>query len=205
MNNTARLSLLLLIALPTLASAAGAEAPGPSAVIRETVDEVIAALNDDSVTGNERARRIEQIAYARFDFEIMSRLVVARNWKQFDAEQKTAFQNEFKRFLANSYRARIDGYEQEKVDIVSERQEPRGDVTVRTRIVGGEYDGTNIDYRLRNRGEGWLVIDVVIEGISLVSNYRDQFKEVLASGGPDELVKRLAAKNAEVGTSATGG
>jgi len=204
-NATARLFLLLLIALPSLASTAAAEDPGPSAVVRETVDAVIAVLTDDSVTGDERARRIERIAYARFDFEIMSRLVVARSWKQFDPEQQAAFQNEFKRFLANNYRARIDGYQQEKVDIVSERKEPRGDVTVRTRIVGGEYDGANIDYRLRNRGGGWLVIDVVIEGISLVSNYRDQFKEVLASGGPDELVKRLAAKNAEVGTSATGG
>jgi phospholipid transport system substrate-binding protein len=204
-NAVVRSFLLLLTTLSAFASTAAAESPGPSVVVRETADAVIAVLTDESVAGDERARRIEEIAYARFDFETMSRLVVARSWRQFDPEQKAAFQKEFKRFLANNYRARIDGYKQEKVDIVSERKEPRGDVTVRTRIVGGEYDGANIDYRLRNRDRGWLVIDVVIEGISLVSNYRDQFKEVLASGGPNELVKRLAAKNAEVGTTATGG
>jgi len=199
-----RLLIPLLCLLPALALAQAAASPGPRAVIRETVDDVLAVLNDDSVAGDERARRIEQIAYARFDFEVMSRLVLARNWKRFDADQQKAFTSEFKRFLANNYRARIDGYEQEKVDILSERKEVRGDVTVRTRIMGGDYDGTNIDYRLRNRGRGWLVIDVIIEGISLVSNYRDQFKEVVSSGGPDELVKRLAAKNAEA-ASATGG
>ena len=205
MNALARLLLLLVIVLPTMASAQDKEFEEPRAVVRQTIDAVISALNDDTVTGDERARRIERIAYARFDFEIMARLVLARNWKQLDAEQQTVFRAEFKRFMANNYRARIDGYEQEKVDIVSERQEPRGDVTVRTRIVGGDFDGANIDYRLRNRGSGWRVIDVVIEGISLVSNYRDQFKEVLADGGPDELLRRLAAKNASATTAAAGG
>ena len=69
---------------------------------------------------------------------------------------------------------------------------------MRTRIVGGEYEGANIDYRLRNRTDEWLVIDVVIEGISLVSNYRDQFKAVLSEGGgPDGLLERLRKKTRE--------
>jgi len=194
----------VFLALTALSGAAAAATPGAQAVVRETVDDVLNVLNDDTLVDDARARRIEDIAYARFDFETMSRLVLARSWKRFDADQRVAFVAEFKRFLANNYRARIDGYEQEKVDVLAERKEPRGDVTVRTRIVGGQYDGTNIDYRLRDRGEGWLVIDVVIEGISLVSNYRDQFKEVLSRGGPDELLQRLASKNAEAST-ATGG
>ena len=196
--------ILLLCLTPFLAHAQASGSQGARAVVRETVDQVIAVLNDTSVTGNERARRIENIAYARFDFPTMSRLVLARNWKRFDAEQRVTFEKEFKRFLANNYRDRIDGYEQEQVEILAERKEPRGDVTVRTRIVGGEYDGTNIDYRLRNRGNGWLVIDVVIEGISLVSNYRDQFREVISSGGPDELLSRLAAKNESISTPSGG-
>jgi len=199
-----RLLIALLCLTPFLAHAQASGSQGAREVVRDTVDDVIAVLNDPSVTGNERARRIENIAYARFDFPTMSRLVLARNWKRFDAEQRVTFEKEFKRFLANNYRDRIDGYEQEQVEILAERKEPRGDVTVRTRIVGGEYDGTNIDYRLRNRGNGWLVIDVVIEGISLVSNYRDQFKEVLSSGGPDELLSRLAAKNASISTPSGG-
>jgi len=200
-----RLLIALLLALPALAWAEGEGTPGPRAVVRETVDEVLAVLADETASGDVRARRIEEIAYARFDFATMSRLVVARNWKRFDADQRVAFQKEFKHFLANNYRARIDGYEQEQVDVLAERQEPRGDVTVRTRIVGGKFDGTTVDYRLRDRGRGWLVIDVVIEGISLVSNYRDQFKEVISRGGPEELLTKLAAKNADSTPTATGG
>jgi hypothetical protein len=81
--------------------------------------------------------------------------------------------------------------------VVGERQEPRGDVTVLTKVVGGEYDGSLVDYRMRSKNGGpWLVIDVIVEGVSLVSNYRDQFKEVLSNGGPEELLRRLKEKNA---------
>ena len=65
-----------------------------------------------------------------------------------------------------------------------------------TKIVGGEFDGATVDYRLRSKdGSPWLVIDAVIEGVSLVSNYKDQFKEVLGSGGPDLLIQKLRDKN----------
>ncbi len=190
--------IALLCLLPGLALAQAA-ALGPREVVRETVDDVIRVLNDESVSVDERARRIEGIAYARFDFDTMSRLVLARNWKRFDGDQRVTFKEEFKRFLANNYRARIDGYEQERVEILSERKEPRGDVTVRTRIMGGNYDGTNIDYRLRNGGKGWLVIDVVIEGISLVANFRDQFRDVMGREGPVTLIDKLKEKNASHG------
>ena len=75
------------------------------------------------------------------------------------------------------------------------REEPRGDVTVQTRVIGGQFNGASVDYRLRKTGEEWRVIDVVIEGISMVSNFRDQFKAVVSSGGPDLLLKQLREKN----------
>jgi phospholipid transport system substrate-binding protein len=95
-----------------------------------------------------------------------------------------------------NYGNRIERYDQEKVDIVGERQEPRGDVTIQSVVRGGEFEGATVDYRLRQREGRWLVIDVIVEGISLVSNFRDQFKEVLARGGPEELLEQLRAKNA---------
>ena len=100
--------------------------------------------------------------------------------------------------LANNYRSRFDSYSGESVDLLGDRAEPRGDVTVRTRLVGGDNDGVNIDYRLRQTDGRWLVIDIVVEGISIVSNYRDQFKAVLSGGNsPDDLLEKMRHKNAQ--------
>jgi phospholipid transport system substrate-binding protein len=179
--------------------------PGPREVIEQTVEAVLAVLRDSSLSQGDRRAAIEAIAYERFDFTTMSKLVLARNWKRFSAEQREDFMREFKDYLADSYGQRIDRYEQEEVEIAGEREEPRGDVTVQTRIVGGEYAGATVDYRLRGRTGRWLVIDVVVEGISLVSNYRDQFREVLSNGGPDHLLGKLREKNASSAVTASNG
>jgi phospholipid transport system substrate-binding protein len=76
------------------------------------------------------------------------------------------------------------------------RLEPRNDVTVLTQVVGGQFDGVEMNYRLRERGGEWRVIDVVIEGVSLVANFRSQFKQVLSRGDPDDLLEQMRKKNA---------
>ena len=177
--------------------AAQATRSAPMTVVSDTVDEVIAVLNDASLSSEERRSRIEEIAYQRFDFVTMSRLVVARYWKRFTPAQQDELVREFKEFLARTYGDRIDRYNQEQIEIVGERQEPRGDVSVLTRIVGGEYDAAEVDYRLRGEDGSWRIIDVKIEGISLVLNYRDQFKAVLSRGGPDGLLEALRKKNVD--------
>ena len=172
----------------------------PMAVISDTVDEVLTVLNDASLGSEARRSRIEKIAYRRFDFVTMSRLVVARYWKRFTPAQQEELVREFKAFLARTYGDRIDRYNQEQIEIVGERQEPRGDVSVLTRIVGGEYDGADVNYRLRGKDGRWRIIDVKIEGISIVLNYRDQFKAVLSRGGPEGLLEALQEKNANAAT-----
>jgi phospholipid transport system substrate-binding protein len=183
------------LAVPGVRAAAESEV-GARAVIAETVEEVLAVLRDKSVPTEDRIRSIEEIVYGRFDLYVMSRLVLARNWKRFSEEQKAEYVEEFKRYLTNSYGSRIERYDQQRVEIIGEREEPRGDVVVQTKVVGGEFDGALIDYRLRNQTGDWRVIDVVIEGISMVSNYRDQFKSIVSSGGPDLLLEKLREKNA---------
>ena len=126
----------------------------------------------------------------------MSRLVLARNWKRFSKEQQVEYVSEFKTYLSNNYGNRIERYDQEEVEILSARDEPRGDVIVQTKIAGGQFTGALVDYRLRKTAGEWRVIDVVIEGISMVSNFRDQFKAVVSSGGPELLLKKLKEKNA---------
>jgi phospholipid transport system substrate-binding protein len=186
---------LSCLAAPGVRAASESEA-GARAVIAETVEEVLAVLRDKSVSAQSRIRSIEEIVYGRFDLYVMSRLVLARNWKRFSEEQKAEYVEEFKRYLTNSYGSRIERYDQETVEILGEREEPRGDVVVKTKIVGGELEGALVDYRLRNQNGDWRVIDVVIEGISMVSNYRDQFKSIVSRGGPELLLKKLREKNA---------
>ena len=187
----------VLLASPAGEGAAQTTRPAPMVVISDTVDEVLAVLNDASLSGQERRSRIEKIAYRRFDFVTMSRLAVARYWKRFTSDQQKELVREFKAFLARTYGDRIDRYNQEQIEIVGEREETRGDVSVLTRIVGGEYDTAEVDYRLRGKDGSWRIIDVKIEGISLVLNYRDQFKTVLSRGGPEGLIEALREKNTD--------
>lgn len=188
-----------LAALSLTATSALAETLPPAeeaqAVVQDTVDQVLDVLKEKEWTVEQRVKSIEEIVYDRFDFNTISRLVLARNYKKFSSEQKVAFEAEFKSYLSRSYGSRVDRYEQEKVDIVSARAEPRGDVSVRTVVVGGQNNGVEIQYRMRKRDGPWLVIDVVIEGVSLVSNFRSQFQEVVSEGGPELLLKRLKEKN----------
>jgi phospholipid transport system substrate-binding protein len=187
-----------LCLVPGLASAAAEPlaGPAPRAIIEETVEEVLGILRDSARSDAQRRSELEALALERFDFRTMSRLVLAKYWKRFDAEQQREFVEEFRTFLANDYGSRLERYEQEDVVVLGERQEPRGDVTVQTKIVGGENDGALVDYRMRNRKGEWRIIDVVIEGISLVANFRDQFREVMSSDGPDRLLEKLREKNA---------
>ena len=185
---------LLGFASPQPPDAAAQSAP--RAMIQQTIDAVLVVLDDKALSTEQKRSRIEEIAYQRFDFPVVSRLVLARDWNRFSKPQQTAFMEEFKRYLAVNYGNRIERYNQQKVEIVGERQEPRGDVTIQSVVHGGEFEGATIDYRLRQRDGEWLVIDVIVEGISFVSNFRDQFKEVLARGGPDELLQKLREKNA---------
>jgi len=190
---------LALVAAPARADDAAAADPAISAaraVVRQTVDQVLAILANKDWPAEKRVSAIEQIAYARFDFDTIARLVLATNYRRFSAAQRVEFVNEFKSHLSRSYGSRVDRYEQEKVEITGARLEPRGDVTVLTRIVGGQADGVEMNYRLRSHEETWQVIDVVIEGVSLVSSFRSQFKEVVSQGGPELLLERLKDKNA---------
>ncbi len=192
----ARARAFALVAAAALLVAATATSPGPRDVVETTVDQVLAILKDASLTPDVRRERIVAIAYERFDFPTMSKLVLAKYWKRFDAAQREEFMREFKDFLAHRYGDRIDRYEQEKVEIVGERSASGGDAVVATRIHRPRAESVAVEYRLRSREGTWRVIDVKIEGISLVSNYRDQFHEVLSHGGPEKLLAQLRDRNA---------
>lgn len=190
-------ALLLGLSLPTIAAAEDDPAitSAPRELIDETADKIVAILAKKEQSAETRISEIENIAYDIFDFTTMSKLVLAKNWRKLDKEQRAEFVREFKRHLSRTYGTRLDRYEQEEVEVYGAQVEPRNDVSIKTRILGGEFDRAEISYRLRKRQDRWRIIDVVIEGVSLVSNYRSQFAEVLNSGTIDDLLGKLRDKN----------
>ena len=193
-----RRSAIGLVAAALLATPGLADDPADAeAIVRETVDRVLTVLAREGLSADQRRQEIEEIAYDQFDFATISRLVLARNWKRFSPGQRDEFAEQFKLLLSKSYGSRIERYEQEEVKILDSRVEKRGDVTVRTRIEGGKADGVEVDYRLRKKEGPWKLIDVVVEGVSLVSSYRSEYKGILGSGSPEDLLKRMREKNAE--------
>jgi phospholipid transport system substrate-binding protein len=192
-------ALLWGASLVAVAVADEARAAVPESSARDMVSKALAQvmeiLNDAQLTPAVRRDRIADIAYRHFDFDTMSKLVVARPWRKFSPQQRSDFIGAFKTHLARSYGRRLGRYDNTKVKVVSEVAEPRGDVTVHSRVVGGQFDGAEMNYRVRGKTGEWLVIDVIIEGVSLVSNFRSQFKPILAQGGAPELLRRLEDKN----------
>lgn len=181
--------------------AAGADAARvevPRKIIDDAAVRIVAILARKQDPSEKRIAEIEAIAYDLFDFSTMSKLVLARNWRKLSPQQRTEFVREFKRHLSHTYGSRLDRYDQERVDVYGTQVEQRGDVSVKTRIVGGQFDGAEISYRLREQGADWQIIDVVIEGVSLVSNYRSQFQEVLNTGTIEDLMAKLRDKNFKV-------
>jgi len=199
-NQWIRRSAIGLVAVALLAAPAIADdAAEAEAIVRTTVDQVLEVLAIEGLNDDQRRQQIEKIAYDRFDFATISRLVLARGWKRFSPEQREEFVEQFKIQLSKNYGSRIIRYDQERVEIVDHRLERDGDVTVGTRIDGGAADGIEVDYRLRRKDRKedgpWMVIDVIIEGVSLVASYRSQFAEVLGHEDPSELLKQLREKN----------
>ena len=169
----------------------------PRDVVQSTSDEVLAVLADKDLTKEARRDKVRAIVLRSVDFETLSRLVLARNWSRFTPAQQHEFMQEFQEHLATIYGRRLDDYRNEKVEIVGDRREPNGDSTVQTKILrGGGSNDIEVDYRLRESNGQWKVIDFIVEEISMVANFRSQFQDIVASGGPEKLLQLLKEKTA---------
>jgi phospholipid transport system substrate-binding protein len=190
------LALLMLVASPVLAD------EDPRAVLEEISGRVLSVLDRDDLTSEQRVLQIEQVVEGRLDFALISRLVLARNYRKLSPEQRDEFAAEFKQHLSSTYGRGIDNYAGGQVEIGEAHTESNGDVTVRTTWVRNNRDGARVDYRMRQRDGSWYVIDVVIEGLSLVRNFRVQIQEIVSSKGVDQLIETLREKNALEGEPA---
>jgi phospholipid transport system substrate-binding protein len=182
---------LLWSAAPALAGGAATEA------IRGTINEVLRILSDPAMKKPERAqerrRLLEKIVGDRFSYDEMAKRTLAAQWQKLDEKQRAEFVDLFRRLLTNSYADKVEGYSGEQVQYLNERLE--GDYAeVRTKATSGKAE-IPLDYRLLNRGGDWRVYDVVVDGVSLVNNYRGQFAKIIRTSGYDDLVKQLREKS----------
>lgn len=183
---------LLAAAVPV---ASAASAPGPREVVQTVIDQGLAILQREDLSVAQKRDQLQSMVEQHFDFETLAKLVLAQNWRKLSKEQRAAFTEVFKTHLALTYSKNIAEYDNEKAVIVGEHEEARGDRTVKSKILRTSAEDVFVNYRLRQRDGTWMMIDVVVEGVSLVSNWRAQFREVLGNKSPERLIELLQEKN----------
>jgi phospholipid transport system substrate-binding protein len=190
------LRALLGLLLAASATLNFAQSSSPDAMVKTTVDEVLAVMrqNQDPKTLVSLA---EQKVLPHFDFARMTQLAVGRKWKEASPEQRKSLEEGFRTLLVNTYSAAISNgvTPADKVE-VKPAQGAGDDVTVKTVVHRSGKPPVPVDYRLSKQGQGWKVYDVIVESVSLVQTYRGSFTEEISRSGIDGLIKVLEQKNA---------
>ncbi len=188
--------LLVLTASIFMASVAWAT---PTDDVKKTVDEVVRIVSDKEMKKNETKRRqaLKKSISTIFDYSEMAKRSWANIGTQRTAAEKKQFTDLFATLLENSYAGKIESYNNEKIVYIKEIVD--GDYAeVKSKVVTANRDEFTLDYRLIKQNGKWMVYDVVIEGVSLVSNYRSQFNKIITANGYDKLVKKLQTKSEEL-------
>ena len=198
---TRRLAALALTALALLAPAASfAQETAPDALVRKSIDEVLALIKADKELQNGNPKKlhalVEEKILPNFDFTRMTRLAVGRSWSQASDAQKQALTREFQSLLVRTYSTSISQYRNQTID-VKPAKIAAGDKDTVVRTVVNQPGGQPIpiDYSMERSDKGWKVYDVVVDGVSLVTTYRGSFNEQIQKSGVDGLVKTLADRN----------
>ena len=186
-----RIGILVSI---TLIFSPSAHAATPTEAVTSTVDAVIAALQDATLSEEAKKRQVNGIISKHFDFRAMSSRVLATNWKKATKRQRGKFTSLFKELLSNTYWQKISGYRDENVEYVGEKLRGENLATVNT-IIKTSTVSIPVGYKLyRKDGGDWFAYDVVIEQVSLVRNYRGNFQEIVHDVGIDGLIGQLETK-----------
>jgi phospholipid transport system substrate-binding protein len=196
-NTLSIVFVILMAGISLVCSPLRAAAGEPTDQVRETVDAVVKILNDKELKKTEKEKerraRIRQTIVKRFDFEEMAKRSLAAHWKDRTPAEQKEFVALYSDLLENSYVRKIERYENEKVVYYDERLD--GDYAlVKTKIVDKNGLTIPVEYRILKKESRWEVYDIVIEGVSLVNNYRTQFTQIIRSSSYNDLVKRLREK-----------
>ena len=191
-----KLITLSILGLPVIALAV----ESTQEVIQDTADQVLNALEEDQELRSD-APRLRQLVLDTIapvvDYPTMSRLVLGKHWRRADDAQRERFTEQFRSLLVRTYTNTLSKYEDgQTINILgTQGGGQKKMVTVQTELTQPEGEPIAVDYRLRIRDDKWKVIDITIEGVSLVINYRNEFSNELSTGNIDSLIERLVDIN----------
>jgi phospholipid transport system substrate-binding protein len=204
MKNILAISLILLCFVVFLAPL-GLAVEGPTAQLKPTLKSLTDVLADEGLKGDahraERRTRIKEVIKAVFDFREMSRRILGRTWNEIQAEEQKQFTDEMIKLLENIYIGKLEGYSGQQIEYIEERIKDNRALVSTTVTDNGVK--VPVNYILNLVGEKWMVYDINIEGVSLVGNYREQFKSILRKDKFAGLLKVLEEKNRSFETVTT--
>ncbi len=166
--------------------------------MKGTIDQALKVLEDESLKTPEKARKrleiLEDIIGKRFDYREMGKRTLGKHWQQFSDPDRKEFVRLFQRFLSKTYAGNVDGYSGEQVQYLKERR--KGNFAEVQTAVTSDKSTASIYYRLLKSSNTWKVYDVVIDGVSLVKNFRSQFGRIIEAESAKGLLEKLRTKTA---------
>ena len=169
----------------------------PGETVENGVNKVLQTLGDPTFKAKPKDEQIAVIGKEidhLFDFTELSRRTLGREWKKMSAEQQKEFVQLFKKLLQGVYADRLLAYSDQKVIFEKETMLKKGRAEVQSYILAADGKKIPLFYRLSNKSGSWKAYDIIIEGVSMVKNYRTQFRQILAKDSPDKLIDILREK-----------
>jgi phospholipid transport system substrate-binding protein len=191
-----RVLAILLLTLTFTTSLPAAAKVTPSERVKETVDRILEILKDPQLDKGERREMVKTIVRSRFDYESMSQVILAASWRKATDSQRQQFITLFRELLEQTYFSAMDSYSNQTVRMGRERLKGKL-ANVQTFIVASNKE-LPVSYKLRYRNDDWYAYDVAVDGVSLVSNYRTSFRNLVKTKGMDGLLAELAQKVANL-------
>jgi phospholipid transport system substrate-binding protein len=198
-----------LIALSLLSFSATTFAiEAPDALVKRTAEDVLVIVKtDQAIQAGDQEKLFalaEEKILPNFSIDKVSRMVLGKNWTKATPDQKTAFQKEFRTLLLRTYATALSKYKNQTIEYAPLRMaEGSSTASVKTSILQQGGQPIAVNYTLEKQADAWKVYDIVIEGVSLVTNYRGQFSQEVRQNGLDSLIKKLADKNKAAGAKSS--
>ena len=172
----------------------------PDVLVRDVTNEVLDIVRADKAIQSGDTTRVIELVDAKvlphFDFRRMTMLAVGRDWRQASAEQQGRLTDAFRTLLVRTYSNALTQYRDQRIEFRPSRFAPADTrVQIRTEVVQAGAQPIGIDYMLEKGEQGWKVFDVIVAGVSLVTNYRSNFGQEIARGGIDGLIRSLEERN----------
>ena len=196
------LGLTFVVVMPVV----HAEIQAPDELIKNAAQEVLAIVKQDREIQAGSQKKVFELVDAKvlphFNFTRMTRLAVGKHWRTATAQQKQSLETEFRNMLVRTYTKAFTAYRDQVIEI-KPLKIPAGanEITVKTLIVKPGTPSIPVDYDMEKTADGWKVFDLIIEGVSLVTNYRSTFAQQIQQSGIDGLIKTLAEKNRKAAES----